>query len=280
MVVAVPDSTALAIAYLKKLGKVKAKLIYFAMGLASRLYTLKQQNRRWYPFVKRYYAGILNHCEKIIFLGKPEYDFFQQEFPRLSGKLKFIPFCVDTSFWKPVGLDKKREVLFVGNDINRDFNLLLDIARAMPEVEFTFVSKKIDRHSIPANVELLAGDWRSNVISDEDMRRIYNESQLVILPLKNALQPSGQSVALQAMACATPVIISRTQGFWDSDNFADGQHVILIEAGEGTDSWTHNIKKLLTDRSLLKKLSKHGIDLISTTYSMKNFNRQLETVIE
>ena len=280
VVVGVPDSTALAIAYLKKVGKVKTRLVYFAMGLASRLHTFRQQNRQWYPLVKRYYVSILKHCDKIIFLGKPEYDFFQKEFSMLAHKLLFVPFCVDTTFWKPIKVERKREVLFVGNDMNRDFDLLIDIARAMPEVAFTFVSKKIDQQSVPNNVELLAGDWRSNAITDEDMRRIYNESQLVILPLKNALQPSGQSVTLQAMACETPVILSKTQGFWDIDNFVDGRHTILIKAGGGTDSWTHNINKLLTDQSLSKRLSKHGTDLVSTTYSMRDFNHQLEAIVE
>ena len=38
------------------------------------------------------------------------------------------------------------------------------------------------------------------------------ESKITIIPLKNTLQPSGQSVALQSMANGTPVLISKTDG--------------------------------------------------------------------
>ena len=38
---------------------------------------------------------------------------------------------------------------------------------------------------------------------------------MTIIPLKNSIQPSGQSVALQSMACGTPVVITETFGFWD-----------------------------------------------------------------
>ena len=37
------------------------------------------------------------------------------------------------------------------------------------------------------------------------------------MPLVETLQPSGQSVALQSMSMGLPVLITKTEGFWDFD---------------------------------------------------------------
>ena len=59
--------------------------------------------------------------------------------------------------------------------------------------------------------------------------------KMVILPLKNSLQPSGQSVAMQAMATKTPVLISKTMGFWNFEDFKD-KKTFFVEPND-LDNW-------------------------------------------
>ena len=66
-------------------------------------------------------------------------------------------------------------------------------------------------------------------MSDDDIRNFYQTSYLTLLPLKNSLQPSGQSVALQSMSCGTPVIITKTQGFWEPDLFSNYEDIIFVD---------------------------------------------------
>ena len=58
------------------------------------------------------------------------------------------------------------------------------------------------------NAELINGDWHSQEITDSKIREYYSSAFLTIIPLKNSIQPSGQSVCLQSMLCETPVLIS------------------------------------------------------------------------
>ena len=53
------------------------------------------------------------------------------------------------------------------------------------------------------------------------LKDLYHNNRLTILPIKNTYQPSGQSVTLQSMAVGTPVLITKTEGFWDKNNFID-----------------------------------------------------------
>ena len=56
-------------------------------------------------------------------------------------------------------------------------------------------------------------------MEDKEIKKIYGECRFTILPLREAIQPSGQSVTLQSISCGTPVLITKTKGFWDEDKY-------------------------------------------------------------
>ena len=96
---------------------------------------------------------------------------------------------------------------------------LLDIAKAFPEINFTVVTSMIKKEEIKTkNIRLIEGHWNFNILSDGDLKKLYNEARLTIIPLHESLQPSGQSVALQSMSVGTPVVISKTEVFGISLN--------------------------------------------------------------
>ena len=68
----------------------------------------------------------------------------------------------------------------------------------------------------------------NNFISDNEIKSLYQNALLTILPLKNSYQPSGQSVALQSMSMGTPVIISNTEGFWDIKSFENNKNIKFV----------------------------------------------------
>lgn len=280
MIIAIPDSMALGLAYFRNKKKLKTPIVYIEMGLASRLYNLKKRNKILYAITKNYCKNLIKNCRKIIFLGKGEYDFFLNEFDDIKEKFYFLPFGVDTDFWVPVEGQSNDEsfILFVGNDSNRDFELVVKIAEELKQVKFRFVTSRIKKQEVPKNVELIRGDWRTANISDVEMRKIYQDSALVILPLKNSLQPSGQSVALQAMACGKPVLITKTRGFWDTENFINRKHIFFIVSNE-VEKWVDIIKNILEDKKLCDTLSAEGQKLVREKFSTKIFAEKLEKVI-
>ena len=71
-------------------------------------------------------------------------------------------------------------------------------------------------------------DWHRLVLSDVEVRDAFRGAAAVVVPVKDVPQPSGQSVTLQASACARPVVLSRTRGLWDPDGLRDGENVMLV----------------------------------------------------
>ncbi|MFM8886503.1 MAG: glycosyltransferase, partial [Chthoniobacterales bacterium] len=59
-------------------------------------------------------------------------------------------------------------------------------------------------------------------------RELYQGAACVVVPLKESPQPSGQSVAMQAMMCGAPVVHTKTSGWWGGDTIRAGQEVLLV----------------------------------------------------
>ena len=58
-------------------------------------------------------------------------------------KLSYFPFSIDTEFWndKDINLQENNQIIFVGNDGNRDQELIINIIKEMREYNFLIVSQ-------------------------------------------------------------------------------------------------------------------------------------------
>ena len=151
-------------------------------------------------------------------------------FPKYSKKFKFLPFSIDTNFWEQQDIDVtlNKKILFIGNDGNRDYDLFFKIAEAYPEIPFTCITNNINKSQVPKNCRLISGNWNESLLTDDEIRNYYAESRIVIIPLKETFQPSGQSVSLQSMSSGVPVIISKTEGFWDTELFLN-KNIVFVD---------------------------------------------------
>ena len=273
-IIFVSESTALStLPMLLLLKSYNIKTSLFVMGLFS-----KKINFKSLKFLHNFYVRlIINVIDNIFFLGKGELNLAKKIYPN-EQKFIFFPFCIDTKFWSCETKDLKedRQILFVGNDGNRNFQLLYKIIKIMPNYDFKVLTNNKDhRFSDFKNVEFLDGSWSKKAVTDIELRKIYKESVLTILPLKNSFQPSGQSVALQSIASGTPVLISKTKGFWDGDLFNDNSEIFFTKSDK-EDEWKHQIEDIVHNESLRKDISKKGKNLILEEYSLEKFILQLE----
>ena len=249
---------------------------FFVMGLF--------RNEEKYQFQKYLRNTIVNYVFKkvdhVFFLGKEEYDLAKSIHMKYKDKFIFLPFSVDIDFWQSKSLKEKNEhILFIGNDGNRDYEFTLKLARKMKDYKFYFITQKITNKSdIPGNVTLLNGSWGTETFTDEEIRDIYNESRITILPIKNTNQPSGQSVTLQSMSMGTPVIISNIDGFWDKQSFINNEHIIFVD--ENTlDNWEKAIIDLFSNEKKLNFLARNGSTLIQENYNLNLFNEKVFDVL-
>ena len=123
------------------------------------------------------------------------------------------------------------------------------------------------------NVKVIFGKWGSSEITDSDIKEYYENSKICIIPLKESTQPSGQSVALQSLSVGVPVIISKTEGFWDHENFFDGKNITFCE--NKLEIWIKKIEELYSDNRLLNNLSNNGKSVVLKNYNLDLLKKRL-----
>lgn len=162
-------------------------------------------------------------------------------------------------------------VLTVGNDRHRDWPLLLEVSRRMPEVDFDVVS---------LSEEVRALDWPVNVqVRSTTQRDIienaYAGATAVAIPLTPNLHASGCTVAIEAVSAGLPIVSSRAGGIeeylagsaatfvapGDADAFAEALQR-AVEPGASTSSPDLAADHGLTESDYIRRLATLTLDVL------------------
>ena len=240
-----------------------------------------------FPMLKKLHFFIIKlfnlSVRKLMFLGEGELKKALKIHKSNKNKFILFPFSIDTEFWNDLQHHKAEindNILFVGNDGNRNPELFLEIVDNLKEINFTAITNIENLlNAKRPNLRVINGSFGSSNLSDTELKQYYLSSKLVILPLRESSQPSGQSVTLQALSCGTQVIISDTEGFWDRDNFKNNNNIYFVKENNYK-SWSNKINQVLSDEKNLKITQKHGQELVFNMYTLENFKHKLLEIIE
>ncbi|MFM8888116.1 MAG: glycosyltransferase family 4 protein [Chthoniobacterales bacterium] len=208
----------------KSLGLLKQPLIGILCGAVN--YPIGSGIRR------KWTASLLARMQPVLFADS-EKEELSRRFAIAPENIAVGWFGVDENFWQlPAEARTRSGVLAVGNDGRRDYATLLEAARSLPHLEFTVVTRIAAPKDSPSNVQWKRGDWHEQAVSDHELRELYQGAACVVVPLKESPQPSGQSVAMQAMMCGAPVVHTKTSGWWGADTIRDGKEVLLVPSSD------------------------------------------------
>jgi glycosyltransferase involved in cell wall biosynthesis len=254
--------------FYKLIGK-KINNIVITMGLLGKPNESKFKYITNNLFLKLLYFSI----NKFVFLGKGEYDLAKKIYGKNNTKIYYMPFAVDTEFWSEDSPSEKEGILFVGNDGKRDYQLLVELVKEMKDLQFTFISDFKFNYSAK-NLNIIQGNWHEQLLSDDELRNFYMNAKLTILPIKETFQPSGQSVGLQSISCKTPILVSKTKGFWGDENFANKYKVNFVN-NNNVEEWSAAINNI---NNFYKRYELSNEDTFNfhNEYNLENFAQNLE----
>ena len=226
VVLSTVDTVGIPLVLLARARAVRVPFVYVAIGLPERLARLRSRR------MERVYARALGSASTILAYSDYETDAIR-DWLRARGSsvaVEFVPFGVDLSAFRPRDEPPGHDVVSVGADPHRDFELLLAVARETPDATFHLVTTAERARSLgvlPPNVSA------ETDLPFDEMRRRLAGSRVVVLPVRENSYSGGTTVLLQAMALAKPVVVTRTAAIASGYGLVDGENVRLVDPGDG-----------------------------------------------
>jgi glycosyltransferase involved in cell wall biosynthesis len=234
------DTVGIPLMLLKRAGRLRPPLVYAAIGLPERIALLRNERMR------RLYASALGSSSAVLAYSEHEADDLRSWLAGYGqdARVVFVPFGVDVQDLRPPDERATIDVVSVGADQHRDFDLLLRVAARMPDVGFRIVTTadrlRALRPKKPDNVTLEAD------LTFVDMRTRLEQARVVALPVRENSYSGATTVLLQAMALGKPVVVSRTKAIATSYGLVDGENCRLVPPGDA-DTFERALAEVLHD---------------------------------
>ncbi len=259
------DQVSVGILFWRMFGFCKKKQIHaIVMSLSERI----KYFRHIFP-LRWLVSHMLRQADTILTLSNEASNALAKEYKLDRKKIHTWQFGIDTTFWfaSKEYIDGEY-ILSIGNDMNRDFQTLVDALPA--DVHLKLISKK-QVNIKNKHVTSLAG------ISDQEVRTLYQEAAIVVIPNKVLLnESSGLSCTLQAMACGKPVIISDAPPI--RELFIDGEDCLFFSSEDANDL-EKKIRNLLADAVLRRQLGTRAQQKVRAQYTSKHMSDGLMNIL-
>jgi len=225
------DGFSLTLGYVhKKNLKIRSKLV----GCFHRLCDIEESAPNFLKkYIRKRIKSALRRLDHVSFFGPADREEAIKRYKIPKGKTSEFVLGIDSEFWKPTGEPEGDYFFSIGQDPQRDFQLLVNL-----NTDHTIRIQTPLNLTIPKNKEniiLNDGNYYKSHLSDIQLRSLYCRAKAIVLPLQDVLQPTGYSVMLQAMSCAKPVIITFNRGFWARDQMTSGQDCIFVRPNNEQD---------------------------------------------
>ena len=237
VVLATNDTVGLPLVLLKRAGLLRSPLVYVAIGLPERLAQLHGRTRRLYAQAFRRAYAVVAYSER-------EAQWLREW--TNGAHVVFVPFGVDVKAFAPDG-ESDIDVVSVGADPQRDFQLLCELAERHPELRFALVASADHARALgrpPANVAL------ETDVPLERVRDRLAQAKVVALPVRRNSYSGATTVLLQAMALGKPVVVSRTDAIAQGYELQDGVNCRLVPPGD-VDAFERALLETLDDAGSL-----------------------------
>ena len=263
------DTVGIPLILLKRAGLVRRPLVYVSIGLPERLEQLRGERMR------NLYRTALGKAAAVVAYSENEAGWLRDWLAPGGPLVVFVPFGVDVDVFRPVEAEPDADVLSVGVDPRRDFELLVAIAERNPELSFRIVAGAGRARSLgelPANVAL------ETDIPLEQVRLRLAGARCVALPVRDNSYSGATTTLLQAMAMARPVIVSRTAAIAAGYELEDGVNCRLVEPGD-EQGFERALLETLTGAAAARSLGSRARQTVERSFSWERFTDALWEVL-
>ena len=230
--------------------------------------------------------SLLKSADKII-ITQPNYIKYSLYLDDYTDKVEVVPNGVDVDKFKPGNYKQNNNTLFFLSLLDEfhgykglDYllNALQIVKKTIPDVKLIVGGKGVlmDRYiettksmGLSDNVEF------HGFIPDNRMAEYYSSSSVFVLPSISSLQEGFGIVALEALACKTPVITTDIVGI--SSDLVKEKAGLSIPPKDH-EALAESIITLLENAEMRNQMGENGRRLVKASYTWKGIAQMMEKV--
>lgn len=225
------------------------------------------------PFLRAADRWVLKKAAVTLYLTAAEARLARRHTGLEGKKIDWIRFGVDADFYQESAEAKDNCIIAIGNDGNRDWRILSEIAARLPGALFKVVTQdaRIGRFSFPPNVEVCTG------LDLAQSKIILARARGLLLATKPNLHFSGMTTVMNAMLVGTPVVLDEAEALPDYF-LRPGGNCLAFKRGDA-DAAVACLRRLFDDAELWRRLREEGL-LMREAFGMKAFGAALARQVE
>jgi glycosyltransferase involved in cell wall biosynthesis len=260
------DTVGIPLALFGRLGRVKRPVVYAAIGLPERLAQLRGGPAR------RLFKDAFRRLHTIVAYGWGEVEELRRWLGEDGPRVEFVAFGVDVEHFRPDPTTAiTDDVVSVGADPRRDFALLVELARRLPDRSFRIVASADNTRelgALPGNVRL------ERDVPFARVRECLLGAKVVVLPVRENSYSGATTTLLQAMACAKPVVVTRTAAIARGYHLEDDVNGRLVPPGEL--AWLEQaVTGVLADEGRATGLGQKARETVERHLTWSEYTREL-----
>ena len=271
VVLSTVDTVGIPLMLLAQARVVRPPFVYAAIGLPERLAQLRSSR------MQRLYAKALAGASAIVVYSEHEADILERWVGERGARVpvEFVPFGVDVEAFRPTDSSPAVDVVSIGADPHRDFDLLLAVARELPDTRFLAVVTADRARSLrgaPANVSV------ESDLPFDDMRRRLVSARAVALPVCENSYSGATTVLLQAMALGKPVVVTRTAAIASGYGLEEGKNVRLVAPGDPA-GFARALAEVLGDDEHARALGSRARATVESGLTWDRYVKRMEQLL-
>lgn len=269
VIVAVSERMGVQLLMMRMIGLVpRTPAIFMTMGLPEILESVRS---KW--MLKKFMTELA--CfDMVVCVSEKEQNILKEVYGA-GENVVFVPAGVDEDYYAPVDRSPDVDVLSIGADRNRDFPILMNVARMNPEISFRIITTPFHADqlgSVPENMELILS------VPMSEIRDQISRARVIAVPSRPNSYSGATTIMLQAMSIGKPVIATRTGANESGYPFRSGDNCVLIEPGD-TDRLSDHLHELVSNDGKALDMGRCARETVEEELSIESFHAKLAEMI-
>jgi glycosyltransferase involved in cell wall biosynthesis len=185
-----------------------------------------------------------------------------------ADRVRVVPYGIDASFYSPRPVPDEDYVLSIGRDRERDHQTLVEaMRRSDARLRLFAPDGMVDELGLPPNVELT-----TERIDHVTYRETLARARVVAVTTTAPRYPSGQTVVLEAMAMAKPLVVTDSPAM--RDYVTPDVEGVLVPPGDPA-AVAEAVDELLADDPRRRRLGRAGREAVERRFNQDEMWAQI-----